>query len=204
MKKHVFFILFLSITFSVHSQKFNDCYINTKTHDTLLTTLWKNVIYENNLLLTYRFVKLNSQFFIDLKYNFGKGPEFSISKKDSILFKFENGLILELFSNEEVKSRRGYSAYPDNPKGLTVQGITVRFPLTFIQIMIFQTQKLDKIRIFTSLGNEIAVIPKSLKDNFMNDASQITMKILQYVVVSFNPKDEDLKSNKDNKLELTW
>ncbi|MFZ4569698.1 MAG: hypothetical protein ACOYM0_01050 [Bacteroidales bacterium] len=202
MKNLFLLITILLAGICTNAQKIDDCYINTRTGDTILTTLWENVVYTDENLLTLRMVKQNSSFYIEFKFNFGKSPSFSITRNDSVWLKFTDNLTLSLYSVDSVTSQRGMAACSVSPKGLTTQGITARYNLTFLQVMILQSQEIEKVRIFTSRGFDNIMIPKSQRKSIMGSAELITRRVDQYLRVSITDKQN--KKVSEEPKDTSW
>ncbi len=202
MKTLFTILIFFSFAFVSFSQKIDDCYINTKTNDTLLSTLWHNAEYSDDYMLSFRIIRLNSAFILEMKYNFGKAPEFSIAKGDSVWIKFQDGLIISLYSKQAVKSQKGMASYPGTFKGMTTQGVYAKYPLSFIQIMMLQTQPVDKIRIFSSRGFDNIPFSRDDRNTMFTNAKLIAQRVEKYQVISVSP-DQD-KPMPDKKKKDEW
>ena len=201
--KSIFLLLVLASSFMfANAQKIDECYINTKTGDTVLSTLWHNAEYSDASMLSFRFVRQNSKFRIELKYNFGKGPGFTVTKNDSIWVKFVEGWNITLFSQDSVSSQRGMASYPGSLKGVTTQGVYVFYDLSFIQVMTLQTQMVEKVRIFSSRGFDNILFSRDDRKALASQANVITNKIDQYPVISVS--DEKIKAKAVEQKKDQW
>lgn len=184
-------ILILLVSLAARSQKVDDCYINSKTGDTVYTTYWETLVQTETCLLNFRLVRINRTFSMELKFNFGDSPDFSIAKGDSVWIKFTDGMNLPFYSVDQVESQRGLSAFEGSFKGLTTQGIYARYPLTYFQIVIFQSQLVDKIRIYSSRGFDNVILPKSKRDVISDCATLISRRVEQYQIRSGSTPEQN-------------
>ena len=128
-------LVILTIVVLSQAQEIKDCYILTITNDTILSTDWVNLEKSETLLLSFRMVKHNSEYSMELKYNFGKGDVFSVAKGDSVMIKFDSGYSFSIYANDNVISKIGGASYPGSMKGAITQGVCVIYPLTLGHIL---------------------------------------------------------------------
>jgi hypothetical protein len=202
MKAKIFLLIFTISTCFSMAQKIDECYVNTKTGDTLVSTLWYNAEYSETSMLSFRLVHHNSDFFLELKYNFGKGPSFWITKNDSVWLKFTDGLTFTVYATDSVHSRRAMSASPGSFKGMTTQGIYAVYRLSFMQLMILQSQNVDKVRIFSSHGFDNIILSRADRKTMLQYAAMITQRVDKYQLISV--ASDQKKANDDEKKQDDW
>jgi len=191
-----FFSIFL-LTLSLSAQQLDDHYIVTNTHDTTVTTLWQNVIHTETLLLSIRFAKHNSDYALELKFNFGKGPEFIVPKGDSIMIKFVSGWGFSKYAKDSIISGRGLSAIPGSLAGAVTEGAYVSYPLTFGEVAALAAESVEKIRIYSSRGFDNCLIQKLDRWGISQAALTVSQPIKEWVKLKYKP-DESLKIQKDS------
>lgn len=158
-------LLFLClVSIGLSAQEKGDCYIDAKTGDTVRNTKWYNLENASTYLISFRFVRINSAFTLELKYHFGEGGNFTIKKGDSLWIKFDNGASITLFSNDSAKSRKGAAAFPGAMRGLVTPGVYVRYPITASNMTAMSVLTVEKFRIFSSRGFDNIPVPRSRED----------------------------------------
>lgn len=196
-----FFALVIFSSFS-QAQKLGDHYIAIKTNDTIVTTKWTKVEKSEAFLLSFRFSKHNSQYALDLKFNFGDGPGFSVKKGDSVMIKFKSGWGFSLFAKDSVKSKVGMSSYPGSLTGLVTQGLFVTYPMTLGQVIALKTDQIEKMRIYTSRGFDNYIFLKYDYEFFVNAAVAITTPVPEWIYVDNmeeNRPSDLMEGQKDEK-----
>ncbi len=185
-------LLLIMVTFTNFSQaqKLDDHYIAIKTNDTIVTTKWMKVEKSEAFLLSFRFSKHNSQYSLELKFNFGDGPVFSVKKGDSVMIKFKSGWGFSLFATDSVKSKVGMSAYPGSLTGLVTQGLYVIYPMTLGQVIALKTDQIEKMRIYTSRGFDNYIFLKYDYEFFVNAAVSITTPVPEWIYVDYMVKNK--------------
>jgi len=204
MKTQFLILVFIGFSMQAICQKIDERYINTKTGDTVLSSLWNNVTYEDNGMFSFRMVHMNSDFYLELKFNFGKNPPFWVSKNDSVWVKFSDGLTIQLYSEDSVHSERGMAAIPDFLMGVTIQGVYVKYKLTFMQVMIFQSQPVQKMRVFYSRGFENIVFEKKQGNILSKCAELVSQRVDKYDIISVNPKDSEKEKKHPDESKKDW
>jgi hypothetical protein len=200
--KTIYIAMFMIIALFAKSQKIDEHYIATKTHDTIVTTKWTKVEKSDAFLLSFRLAKHNSQYAIELKFNFGDGPAFSVKKHDSVMIKFKSGWGFSLFSKDSVKSKIGMSSYPGSLTGLVTQGLYVIYPMTLGQVIALKTDQIEKMRIYSSRGFDNYIFLKYDYEYFMKSAIAITTPIAEWILVDYMKEDKPddiMEGQKDEK-----
>jgi hypothetical protein len=115
IKKILVFLMILLPLIQLNGQNLHEHYIATKTHDTVISTSWEILDRTEVFLLSFRMLKHNSQYYLELRYHFGEGPAFSVNKGDSVRVKFLSGWGFSVFANDTVNSQVGMAAFPQFP-----------------------------------------------------------------------------------------
>ena len=166
MKKILVFFLILLPLIHLQGQALYEHYIATKTHDTVISTSWEILDRTEVFLLSFRMLKHNSQYFLELRYHFGEGPAFRVNKGDSLRVKFLSGWGFSVFAKDNVQSQVGMAAFPQSPWGVVTQGVYVQYPLTVGQMAAFKNEKVEKLWICTSRGFDTYVFKKDYRSEF--------------------------------------
>jgi len=182
-------------TIQVFSQKIDFSYINKKTNDTIVATVWQNLIDEKSMLLNVRFLKENSQVYMQLRFNFGSKNPFIISKTDSLWLKLESGYTMKIAPADTGKSGKGISTIESSPRGLTTQGVDILYPVSLFELMALQTDPVEKLRIFSSEEPKTAILDSRPKRIIKDNAELINQKITNYVVTSVGKSEQRKAEN---------
>lgn len=174
MKNLLLSFVFALITVLTFGQRFDEATINLDTHDTLISTHWKNLEKGDSILISFRFMKINSKYFLDLKFHFG-GVDFSVLKNDSVKIKLVSGFSFTLFANNTVKSANGLASYPGSFAGSVTPGVHVSYPLTIGEVLGLSDTKIDKIRIYSSKGSYTYILSESNRFHVMTLSQQILL-----------------------------
>ena len=202
MKSLLTTILLLFISVILQAQKLDGHYIATVTRDTIVTTKWNTLDKSENILLSFRMVKHNSQFALELKFNFGDGPVFSVTKGDSVMIKFISGWGFSLYAKESVVSKVGLSSYSGSMSGAVTQGIYVIYPLTIGQLASFKSETIQKIRLYTSRGFDNFIFPESKYTCFPNAAINVSQHISDWIYIDhteYYKPNNPVDAQKDDK-----
>ena len=184
MKKYILISFMIIISLNATSQKLDSWYISSITGDTLTTLKWQNLVYDKTILFSFRMVHINSNYTLELKYNFGDAQPFNVDKNDSIWLKCDNGLTLRLFSAYAVESKKGLSAYDGSVIGNTTYGVYVKYSITYMELKAIELQYVEKIRIFTSRGFDNVFFDIWDQKAISESARLITKKIEDYPIYS--------------------
>lgn len=199
MRTIITLIILLS-SLTMQSQKIDDHYIVKSTRDTIVTTKWTKVEKTDFFLLSFRLVRHNSSYALELKFNFGDGPVFKVNRGDSVMIKFKSGWGFSLHAKDTVKSKKALSSYPGSMTGLTVQGVYVVYPITLGEILSLRMEKIEKIRLYSSRGFDNYILKEGEPDLFVNAASSITNPIPlwdEMDQLKVEKKEEYLEGQKD-------
>ncbi len=193
------FILFLLTGFS-QAQELENHYIATETHDTIVSTNWVTIDKSETLLLSFRMTKHNSQYALELKYNFGKGPVFSVRKGDSVMIKFISGWGFSVFAGDSVVSKVGLSSYPGSLNGAVTEGVHVLYPLTIGEIAAFKSEAVEKMRLYTSRGFDNCIFPKYKRADLSAAAVAVSQIVTDWQIVKYKEDyHPDTKGQKEDK-----
>jgi len=173
-------------------------YVNTYTNDTVVYTYWQNLSTNKTFVLNYRFYKLNSKYFLQLRYSFGDAPRFSITKNDSVWFKFTDLSTIVLYAEKEVKSMKGMGSTSSVFKGVTTYGIDAKYLLSNDDMKKILYYGIEKIRIFSSRGFDNLDISDDKQESMASYAHAIIVKPWKYKKVN---KFEDSNVSGDQKKE---
>jgi hypothetical protein len=129
------------------------CYIDENTGDTIMTTYWKNLHNEPDLLINFRLVRINSTINLELKFHIGPYGAFSISDTNSLWLKISSDNTIKLKTQTNAIAKRGGAMMKDNLYGATVHGLKAEYFVPRQDCLTLQSEQIQKIRIFCSEGH---------------------------------------------------
>ena len=149
------FILILFIS-NIYSQKIKRDIIDEFTDSRIIETSWERM----GLGGFYRFKKVNGTYYFNFKYP--RMNVFSVAEGAKLILKLEDGSRLTLFNSEYEISSIGAGAIGLVSSG--TWGVSIYYPVTELELKIFEKINVEKYRIYTSLGyNDIEMKSKHSK-----------------------------------------
>ena len=182
--KKIFFILALTLfTITANSQNtyrenaLEKCYINKNTGDTVMSTYWRNLFTDPNLLVNYRLKKINSTTFLEVKFHIGPYGIFTVSDTNSLWINTMENETIELKSDRNVTATTGGARIL--MAGATVKGVHAFYPIPRKYCIALQSDLIREMSIFCSSGRFDVKINKgaSLLANDFRLISQKPRKI---------------------------
>lgn len=204
MKNHLLLIIIFLCTSVAIGQDIKECYITMDTHDTLVATDWVKTKPSESLLVSFRMSKRNSIYYLELKYHFGKGSQFSITKGDSVKIKFKSGWGYTVFSSDSVVSKIGLAKIPGSTSGTITQGIYALYPLTIGEIAAMQFENIEKMRIYTSRGFDNFICPEWYQKFLKNAAVNILKPVSEYKLVQHGSDYKEVPESMEKQKEESW
>jgi len=179
------FLLFLILTITSQAQNVTGSYIATETNDTVVSTEWITIDKSETILFSFRMVKHNSQYALELKYNFGAGPVFSVAKGDSVMIKLLSGWTFSIHAKDSIVSKIGLAAHSGSVHGTVTQGVYVVYPLTIGELIALGSEGIEKVRLYTSRGFDNFIFPKSSQNDIEKASVNIAIPVTNWKRVKY-------------------
>lgn len=150
MKKYTFLtcIFLLAATCQLFAQKLAENKKDEFTNNLIKRTSWESLSSTFSINAHFRISLIDSLETFDLKVMIDK--RFSIDKDQELMFKLENGEVVKLQNLEAVRTCQGCGAV--GLKGSEAPGIAALYPLNKDQAEKLKTNKVVKVRIYTTEG----------------------------------------------------
>jgi len=166
--------------------KLERCYIDENTGDTVLSTFWKNLFTDYELLVNYRLKKINSTTFLELKFHIGPHGVFTVSDTNSLMIKAGSDEIMKFKSDRNVTATTGGACIA--VAGTTVRGVHAFYPVPGKYRIALQSEIIKSMKIFCSSGIYDVKITSGATD-FANDFRLISQK--QHKIKRKKPPKEE-------------
>jgi len=163
--RKVYLILFTLFTAFCNAQKISEDYIDEFTKNHVKRTDWEALTFEIKAVTSYRFSKIDNQYFLQLKIMLGD-VYFSINENDELMLKFTNEEIVTLKNIKSTTTCVGCGATGFN--GSQSQGINVSYNISNEQYQLLTQNSISKIRIYTNKSYIDLEIKKKKADILQN------------------------------------
>lgn len=169
LMKNLFLILFALFTAYCNAQKISEDHIDEFTKNHVKRTDWEGLTFEMKAVTSYRFSKIDNQYFIQLKIMLGD-VYFSINENDELMLKLINEEIVTLKNIKYTTTCVGCGSTGFN--GSQSQGINVSYNISNEQYQLLTQNTISKIRIYTS-KNYIDLEIKKKKADILQKALKL-------------------------------
>jgi hypothetical protein len=169
MKK--FLLLALLVPMFAHAQKLTEEKKDEFTGAQVKRTDYEQMVSNMKFTFFYRFSKIDTTYFLDLKMMIGSGKVFSISQGNKIMFKMEDSTIITIENIESSIACKGCGA--KGFSGSAAYGVGTSYVINQAQLEKLTKLKLIKYRIYTSEGYIEDEAKESKAETFLETAKLI-------------------------------
>ena len=144
----------------------------------ILKTSYEKINSGINMAMYIGFSQIGEQYFINMKMGsslLGNGTGiFSINKDDALMLRLSNGAVFELLSPKYITTCKGCGS--SGFMGSLAHGILVNYPISEKNLFFLKSQRITKIRIYTSERYLEAKVSKSKSRKFSKGINLILAK----------------------------
>jgi len=184
MKKFFLIAYFVIVWLALPAQRLDSCYIDSKSKDTIRTTNWIHLASTSRYLVNIRMQRINSDFFLEVKCDFGQREPFSIHKKDSLWLKFDRFQTISLYVEYDAKSLIGGAKIPNDPAGTVTEGVKLRYCLSPQQFYFLKGHGVEILRFFTPWGYQDVETYDYANDASIKQAELLVKKVKRFPVLT--------------------